>query len=269
MNSKSKLILAVLIFVGGSFFAVWSLWGSDAFRRASAPAPVAVEPSPETLEGRAILESASYVVPGEEMSIGRVVDSAMRGARVSIDALPTEDKLSASRASALLGVAKDRLSLYLDPSWEAYVSQVRSLTGNEPSVSREEWERQAEAFRGTPLDAGAARIQARYRLGESRPLLGGGHTTFRRDVSGTYYRFDLHHHVGIEKEGVDVYDLLIPIRIPDLLYPPDEFEAFLVLSFYWNVERNRWIPWRTSVRDPSPGEPTEGPPRHVTSPPWL
>ena len=267
MRTNGKLIAATLIFAGGSIFAVWSLWKGGG---PPPPAPVAVAPSPATLEDTAIIEGAIFVVPGEEEPVERVVSDAMRTAKLSFDSLPSEDKLYADRGRALLGVAEDRLSLYLDPSWETYASQVRSLTGKEPSVSREEWEREAEAYRGLPVDAGAVRIQARYRMGESRQLLGDGSELRRKDASGTYYGSDMLHHVGIEKKGLDVYDLSIPMRFPDLLYPPEEFEAFLVLSFYWDVDRNRWIPWQTVIRDPSPDESTEeGPPRRRMSPPWL
>lgn len=261
-------ILAVLIFIGGSIFAVWSLWG-EALRRAPAPAPTAVAPSPVNLEEREILESANYVVPGEDAPVERVVIDAMDKARLSLEAMPSIDKLYADRARALLEVAEDRLSLYLDPSWDAYVSQVRSLTGKEPSISREEFESASTSYRGLPVDPEGVRIQARYRRGESRQLLGNGHELSRKNTDGTYYSSDMLYDSVIKKKGIDVYDLSIPMQIPDLLYPPEEFEAFLVLSFYWNDARGRWLPWQTVIRDPSPDDSSAGPPRRMTSPPWL
>lgn len=256
VDNKAKMGVALGIFIIGSVVAIRALQ--------SGRAGPSRNQTPALELDTADREPLDYLISGVDAPSVDIVHLVAQSAKRSLDGFAGGDQLSLRRSALFLQAAQDRLSLYLDPSWDWYVSQVRSITGREPTSDQAEWELYAAGFVRLPVAPELASVEVRYRAGEQRQAgIVDTRETYRRD-DGTYCEdTSIVHGQGIEKQGLDVYELVLPAVFPDELNPPATFEGWLVLSFYWDQSRNKWVPWRSAVRMPDTGE------RIIAPSPWL
>lgn len=147
----------------------------------------------------------------------------------------------------------DRIRLMFNPDYELFVNQVGDLLGRDGhevlrgTMFEDEklWYVFANTYRyaGVAIDATRATLDLEsVTLNEG--LWGGRQTTFADP--GVYGSNPL------VEDGATVFNIGIPVMLP----PENEPDAkimvlYATLSFVWDQYRNKWLPHRTAVYDPT------------------
>jgi|GEM_PF-2689361 len=150
--------------------------------------------------------------------------------------------LAAHRVRAreqLVGLARDRVMLYIDPDFDRYLAHIRQASGREPDVAsltlfgqpldRERWTRVASA--SVPaIDPGTAFA---LRGGENGSWAGGGSILALGCDQGRYSTISMH------EPKTDVIHIAWPAELPGVT---GSYRGLLVLAFAWDQSRQRWVP---------------------------
>lgn len=248
MTKRHRVLLAGAIVITGLLVAALGFvrWSNRTETADRAPAP--------GLARVAALESASYLLPEGPADVNAAVQ------RVGV-ALRARDhsgrsNLSPQAAEALIRVAEHRLRMYLDPDYDRYLAHVSALTGEPESALREsgrlmerdEWERAADDLARAQLAPDSATIRPVFLGGASVEQEMIGHMTYRRDATGIYsdaLRPDP------ARTPIDVYEIEIPVRIPDPFRAEKRVEVYFVMRLFRDAQSTKWLPWQSGYADPS------------------
>lgn len=167
--------------------------------------------------------------------------------------------LTIAQAEALADACGRRFALLRQPDYAAYRAEVHALGGSTHGAGSmmedgDLWSSIAMQFAGAPISLDSTRIEERWRDGRlvRKPV---GHIVSNNGAS--VYGAP----TNPEKSRAHVVDVYIPMEVAD----PRSGKAmriFYIMSFAWDAARMRWLPWQTSVYDPSNSE-------AVLPAPWI
>lgn len=174
-------------------------------------------------------------------------------------ALSTPGLLEPIRGRALPNEAQlrqlitDRLMLMFNPEYDVFVRQVGELLGQDGRESLQgtmfEDEKLWIVFASTYKDAGVAIDTTRATLDLGSVTMGDGLWGGRQTQFGDPGVYGANQLV---ESGATVFNIGIPVMIPPENKPDAKIMVlFATLSFVWDQSRNKWLPYRTAVYDPS------------------
>lgn len=234
-----------LVLIAGLYMVARGVWNG--------PPPPPITPTGVDQQDVELLANAVYEPPNLDAEAERFESSVRIAAQSAIGGL------SGRQSDALAEVCVRRLNLLRRPDYAAYLSAIHALGGTTegagPLVEDGElWAKHAALFAGSPISLDAIRVQDRWRDGllSSKP---GGNVT--SNGGAALYRAP----IDVERHRTHVIDVYIPMEVADLLNKRP-MKAFYIMSFAWDPATSSWLPWQTSVYDPSNSD-------AVLPPPWI
>lgn len=248
MNKQSKIVvISAFVFTAGSavFLLTRTSIGQD---RSGVGGPYVNEVGSAELDAiEAFIEPQS---PEEAVAVANQL--ADRAFSTPDLLLPNEGR-SLPNEQQLRKLLTDRILLMFNPDYAVFVSHIGDLCdcdGHEAlkgTMFEDEdlWYAFANTYRyaGVAIDATRATLDlGSVTMGEG--LWGGRQTTFG---DPGVYGSD-----SVMQSGASVFSVGIPVMIPPTNEPDAKIMVlYATLSFVWDQARNKWIPHRTSVYDPT------------------
>lgn len=179
----------------------------------------------------------------------RLVDQAFSAQELE----QSGSRQSLPNAEQLRQLIRSRLMLMYNPNYEEYVRQIGELLGGDGhaalagSMFEDEalWYAHANRYRYTGVAIDTARATLDFdsvSMGKGR--MGGRQSTFT-DIK-------VYGSAELVNNGQPVFSLEVPVMLPPENTPDAKIMVlFATMSFVWDPSRNKWLPYRTALYDPS------------------
>jgi len=195
----------------------------------------------------------SFIEPSTPEEGSQVAEQLVDRAFSTSGLLQSVDGRSLPNEQQLRQLIIDRISLMFNPDYDVFAMQVGDLLGSDGHKALQGtmfadsklWYIFADTYKYVGVDIETTR--ATLDLGSvtvGEDLWGGRQTTF--GDPGVYGSNKL------VEQGGTVFNIGIPIMLPPDNTPTSKITVlYATLSFVWDQSRNKWLPYRTAVYDPT------------------
>lgn len=261
---KYTLVIGSIVVI-----AVGVLWLGGWWTRQKTPSLV----SPAYADGveSGLLGIAKITYPADIDEALALVEAFRQSCVRACAQLPADDRLNSTQSESFCDAAAERLRLYTDPSYEAYRAYAKRLTGRDPDglkvtniiSDKDRFDERSVDLRLLPLDPESVQVRARFVSG--RKAYDELTATFLFSADGGNFFSNLgdkDNEKYLVKSRATIYEVMIPVDIPDAMNPSVRVRLVLGMVFVLDAAKNVWKPWQMGFHDPS-GE------VRIIVPPWL
>ncbi len=246
VNHKCSILLGVIFALGGVFFlATKFVPKSDHSDRE------AVYKNTVAIAELDMIDS--FIEPSTPEEGNQVAEQLADRALSTPGLLQSTDGRSLPNEQQLRQLVIDRVSLMFNPDYDVYVTQVGELLGRDGH----------EALQGTMFEDSKLWLvfadtydYAGVAIETTRATLDLGSVTLGEDLWGgrqtTFGDPGVYGSNRLVEQGSTVFNIGIPVMLPPDNTPTSKIKVlYATLSFVWDPSRNKWIPYRTAVYDPT------------------
>lgn len=245
LNTQSIKLFAAVLFM--------AIAGIVAWRSLAVPGPSKIAQQIEReSDDAAILREVAFA-PVDEFGGPASFAATIKG---EIEREARERGLSAAQAQSLASYASERFRMLLADDYDAYAADLQRLFGRPASsmdidfmADRERWLVYSGKFSSSPVSPDAIFVR-RWVDDGSNP---------RGSTDGAYGYISTpepYKSLVGRIRSIDVCDVYVPAQVQEVEVPQigsggRTLDCFVILSFAWDAQRARWIPWRSGVYEPA------------------